>query len=943
MSLDFSNRNLHSCSFRGQNLTGADFTGSDIRGCDFQDALLKEARFIRAIAGLPHHQNIVLTSISILLSVLLGFVTVFAAVFTGYLLFPYSIELFPYSIGQEKFLAAIFILILFSVFLVATIKKNLQVAFGLVTVFAVILGGLLGLFVENKILGVGAGMVAVPLTTLLSAFMIIAVAINLTVSGTIAGIIASIISAMAVLPGSITGAIAGTITGKLALEFVGDGTAPVFKLEAIFNAMIAAATGTTVGILIAIYIAWKVKVGNEKFIWISQIAVAFASIGATNFRGANLTNADFSGAILKNTDFANSNLTRTNFHLAKKLDLAKLDNTILINSKIRDLLVSKKAKKSYASCNLKGANLSAADLSYTDLSAADISEADFSNSNLEGANLTQAQAIRTNFQQANLTAACLSAWNIDSTTNINEIVCDYVYLEKNQQERRPSSGKFQPGEFTKLFQVATNTVDLIVRNGLDLQVLSDAFKKLQLENPDTPLGIKSIENKGDGVVVVRLDVPFDVDKAKIHSDLTQNYQQALTALEASYQAQLKSKDEQITLYQQHQENLQEVIKMLGGTAKQKPLDKLVVIKLGESELNTDIPLTLQIGLEGERAFLEANGKLPSAFNLIEAYNKWQAAYRKGLRGDNRLNIPDTQITNISKRDLFLECDKLAENLRKEVKNWFNSQTFRPIKEQLLEKLNHNESIRILLQTEDNQLRRIPFHLWDFFERYTKAEIALSSPNYQKLEKSVSPHATVKILAIIGDSKGIDVEKDRILLEQLPNAEVTFLVEPKRETLNDELWLQSWDILFFAGHSSTQSNLEIGQLCINQTDTLTIAELKNALSKAIEQGLHLAIFNSCDGLGLAVNLADLNIPQMIVMREPVPDKVATVFLKNFLREFSHGKPLYQSVREARCQLQGLEYEFPCASWLPVIFQNPAEIDAAPTPWWNFNNFKDLLKL
>ncbi|MEO1185753.1 MAG: pentapeptide repeat-containing protein, partial [Cyanobacteria bacterium J06636_27] len=477
----------------------------------------------------------------------------------------------------------------------ATIKKNLQFAFGLVTLFSVTLGGLLGLFVENKILGVGAGMVAVPLTTLLSALMIVAVAINITLSTTVAGIIASIMSASAVLPGSITGAIAGTTTGKLALEFLGDGTAPGFKLEAIFNATIAAATGTTVGIVIAIYIVWRVRIGDENFSWINFIAIAFASIGATNFRDANLKNADFSGAILKNTNFTNANLTCTNFHLAKKLDLAKLNNTILINPKIRDLLVTKKAQKSYYGCNLKGANLSAADLSYTDLTVADISEADFSNSNLEGANLTQTQAVGTNFQQANLTAACLSAWNIDSTTNIDEVICDYVYLENNQQERRPSSGKFAPGDFTKLFKVALNTVDLIFRNGLDLQVLSDALKKLQLENPGTQLGIQSIENKCDGVVVVRLDVPFDVDKAKIHSDFTQNYQQALTVLENSYQAQLKSKDEQIKLYQQHQENLQEMIKMLGGTAKQKRQNKLVVIKLGESELNTDIPLTLQIG------------------------------------------------------------------------------------------------------------------------------------------------------------------------------------------------------------------------------------------------------------------------------------------------------------------------------------------------------------
>ncbi|MEO0839501.1 MAG: pentapeptide repeat-containing protein, partial [Cyanobacteria bacterium J06643_5] len=119
MSLDFSNRNLQGCSFRGQNLTGANFTNADIRGANFTNAILKNANFYNSKAGLQNHQSLVLTSISILFSVLLGFVTVFAAVFTGYLLF-------PYSLGSEKFLAAIFILILFSVFLVATIKKNLQ-------------------------------------------------------------------------------------------------------------------------------------------------------------------------------------------------------------------------------------------------------------------------------------------------------------------------------------------------------------------------------------------------------------------------------------------------------------------------------------------------------------------------------------------------------------------------------------------------------------------------------------------------------------------------------------------------------------------------------------------------------------------------------------------------------------------------------------------------
>ncbi len=58
-----------------------------------------------------------------------------------------------------------------------------------------------------------------------------------------------------------------------------------------------------------------------------------------------------------------------------------------------------------------------------------------------------------------------------------------------------------------------------------------------------------------------------------------------------------------------------------------------------------------------------------------------------------------------------------------------------------------------------------------------------------------------------------------------------------------------------------------------------------LRKAISRGLQLAIFNSCDGLGLANDLAELNIPQIIVMRSPVPDLVAQEFLKHFLKAFS----------------------------------------------------------
>ncbi len=62
--------------------------------------------------------------------------------------------------------------------------------------------------------------------------------------------------------------------------------------------------------------------------------------------------------------------------------------------------------------------------------------------------------------------------------------------------------------------------------------------------------------------------------------------------------------------------------------------------------------------------------------------------------------------------------------------------------------------------------------------------------------------------------------------------------------------------------------------------------------------------------------------MIVMQKSIPDLVAQEFLKHFLTAFGRGQSLYLAVREARERLQGMESDFPCATWLPVIFQNPA---------------------
>ena len=354
------------------------------------------------------------------------------------------------------------------------------------------------------------------------------------------------------------------------------------------------------------------------------------------------------------------------------------------------------------------------------------------------------------------------------------------------------------------------------------------------------------------------------------------------------------------------------------------MGKLVLLKFGTGTFAEGFLVTLQIGMENMRPSSEVTGELPPAPDLPLIFNRWQAIYRNLDLSARPLGLPKSNPPIVS----LEACSEVAAQLRDRLNQWLQAESFRPIREKWLEKLQPAETIRVIVQTTDPQIRKLPWHLWDLIDRYPSAEFALSTATYEQVRHAAKPTQSIKILALLGDSTGIDIQTDRATLEKLPDATINFLVEPARKDLTDQIWEQPWDILFFAGHSSSSGASERGRIYINPTESLTIEELKYALKKAVTRGLKLAIFNSCDGLGLAREFADLHIPQMIVMREPVPDRVAQEFLKYFLEAFSRNEPLYLAVREARERLQGLEGQFPCATWLPVIYQNLAE---TPMTW------------
>lgn len=353
--------------------------------------------------------------------------------------------------------------------------------------------------------------------------------------------------------------------------------------------------------------------------------------------------------------------------------------------------------------------------------------------------------------------------------------------------------------------------------------------------------------------------------------------------------------------------------------------KKVILKLGSGNLRQGChPVLVELWDMGKSAPMQFTASLPPAPRLATLHEQWRMLYR--VRNQNqalRISILNPSGLQYSETEFSLLCEQLPV----EFNAWLSSPSFLSVEQKLRTELSRTDAIQIIIETNDVQLQTLPWHLWQLLDDYARAEVALSALTWKESPRPQRMSDRIRILTILGDSTGIDVQTDYQTLRALPNTELVLLDQPRRQQVNDQLWEpQGWDILFFAGHSQTENNT--GQIYPNPSESLTIAQLKHSLTRAIENGLKIAIFNSCDGLGLAQQFADLDIPYIIVMREPVPDQVAQAFLRYFLQAFSRGCLLHQAVREARQRLSGLEGDSPCASWLPVIWQNPT---AMPLCW------------
>jgi CHASE2 domain-containing sensor protein len=319
---------------------------------------------------------------------------------------------------------------------------------------------------------------------------------------------------------------------------------------------------------------------------------------------------------------------------------------------------------------------------------------------------------------------------------------------------------------------------------------------------------------------------------------------------------------------------------------------------------------------------QLQGSLPGNLELQDLYYQWQfyyAAYYddypQRMRGDAaKIELDHTGVTGFSVTSFAQTRLKLEAQML----DWLDSSSFSTLAEPLLWSIGERDAeVTIVIESADALIYRLPWHCWRALSDCQQAEVTFSLNTYQR-QNSISARAKPRILAVFGDRTGIDTKADATFIQQL-QADVVTLVEPSiaqlRQQLDDR---DGWDLLFFAGHGSED---RVGAIQLNAIESVTLSDLSHAVTAAIGRGLKLAIFNCCSGLGVAASLATLGIPTAIVMREAIPNRVAQDFLQTFLHSFESGSSLLVAVAAARRQLQSIESDFPCATWLPVVFWNP----------------------
>ena len=172
--------------------------------------------------------------------------------------------------------------------------------------------------------------------------------------------------------------------------------------------------------------------------------------------------------------------------------------------------------------DLVGINLIGADLTGADLSKANLSTAELSGVILVGATLVKTKFIhatiyggglgRANLRNADLDGATLNSATLSNATltgaiirgisrtgwEIENINCDYVYLDQECKIREPDEGYYDPGEFEKLYRYSPMIKHVFIDEFtyIDILIMDKVVQEINDQNPEYKLTLDCFQARG---------------------------------------------------------------------------------------------------------------------------------------------------------------------------------------------------------------------------------------------------------------------------------------------------------------------------------------------------------------------------------------------------------------------------------------------------------------
>jgi WD40 repeat protein len=341
----------------------------------------------------------------------------------------------------------------------------------------------------------------------------------------------------------------------------------------------------------------------------------------------------------------------------------------------------------------------------------------------------------------------------------------------------------------------------------------------------------------------------------------------------------------------------------------------VIFTVEEAQSGSVLQIKMDVLAANRQLMMEATVILPNAAQLLAQYQEWQSRYRK-LDPQNHRLISNKAVSLVPER--INDCLDAGAMLQANLHQWYDSVGFHSLRDKLATALDPACEVDMIVRSRSKILIRLPWNslLQPLLDRYPQAEVSIALDPTLRHEDT-EPEVMVSVLSILASAQGIKIDRSKEYLNALPHTESEFIVAPTVTDFSNVLAQKPWSVVLISSYIS--GYLPNNRIYINHHDTIGIAELKKFLCTAVDKGLKVLILNCGDGIELASELIDLQIPNLIVMREAVQDQVAQEFVKLLLKAFSGGKSLQLAVREARERLQSIEKVVPAASWLPVICQ------------------------